>query len=95
MPFAEALTEFVDVDEFATAATLQGVAVTSGVIFDNGYAEPLGNVVEGRAPTALAIASEIPAVAQGQTLIVGGTSYTVRGVEPDGTGLVLLRLEAV
>lgn len=95
MPFAEDLTEFVDVDEFATAATLQGVAVASGVIFDNGYAEPLGNLVEGRAPTALAIAADVPNVAHGQTLIVNGTSYKVRGVEPDGYGLVALRLEAV
>lgn len=93
MAFAEDLTAFVREDDFAVAATLQGVAVASGVIFDADYVEPLGNYVEGRAPVALAVASEIASVAQGQTLVIGATTYKVRGVEPDGTGMVLLRLE--
>ena len=93
MAFAEDLTAFVAEDDFAVAATLQSVAVASGVIFDAEYVEPLGNQVEGRAPVALAIASEVPSVAQGQTLVANGTTYKVRGVEPDGTGMVLLRLE--
>lgn len=79
--------------DFAVAATLQSVAVASGVIFDAEYLEAIGNYVEGRAPVALAIAAEVPSVAQGQSLVIGATTYKVRGVEPDGTGFVLLRLE--
>lgn len=79
--------------DFAVAATLQGVAVASGVIFDAEYREAIGNYVEGSAPVALAIAAEVPSVAQGQSLVIGATTYKVRGVEPDGTGFVLLRLE--
>lgn len=94
MAFAEDLAAFIRTNDFASVATLQGVSVASGVIFDADYLEPLGNMVEGRAPIALAIAAEIPAVAHGQALVVTGKgTYTVRGVEPDGTGLVLLRLE--
>lgn len=91
MAFVEDPTLFFG--DFAVAATLQSVAVSSGVIFDREYIEALGNTVEGRAPVALAIASEIPSVAQGQSLVIAAATYTVRGVEPDGTGLVLLRLE--
>lgn len=93
MAFVEDLTLFFG--DFAVTATLQAVAVTSGVIRDAAYIEALTGVVEGRAPVALGIAAEMPAVAQGQALVAGGTAYTVRGVEPDGTGLVLLRLEEV
>jgi len=97
--FAEALTGFFS--DFAVPATLQSVAVTSGVIFDAAYAEPLGEFVEARTPAVTAVAAEIPSVAHGQTLVItataglgvpGGT-YIVRGVEPDGTGLVVLKLQ--
>lgn len=91
MAFVEDLSMFFG--DFAVAATLASVAVPSGVIFDAEYLEALGNVVEGRAPVALAIATEVPSVAHGQALVIGAATYTVRGVEPDGTGLVLLRLE--
>jgi hypothetical protein len=97
--FTEPLAGFFG--DFAVPATLQGVAVPSGVIFDAAYAEPLGSYVEGRSPAVTAIASEVPSVAQGQALVItaapglgvpGGT-YAVRGVEPDGTGIVVLRLQ--
>lgn len=91
MAFAEDLTVFFNEDDFAVAATLQGVAVRG--ILDEEYLEPLGNVVEGRAPVFQCAASSVPAVAHGQTLVVGARTFKVRGVEPDGTGVVLLRLE--
>lgn len=91
MAFAEDLSPFFATSDFAVAATLQGVPVTG--IFDAEYIEPLGNLVEGRQPVFLAELATMPAVAQTQTLVIGATTYTVRGVEPDGTGVVLLRLE--
>jgi hypothetical protein len=93
MAFAEDLTAFVRDADFSVAATLAGIPVRSGVIFDAAYLEPLGNQVEGTGPVALAIAAELGAVAHGQALVVNGTTFLVRGVEPDGTGMVLLRLE--
>lgn len=91
MAFSEDLTVFFNEDDFAVAATLQGVAVSG--IFDEDYVEPLGNVVEGKAPTFQCAASAVPSVAHGQSLVIGARTFKVRGVEPDGAGVVLLRLE--
>lgn len=87
--FVEDLSPFFG--DFGVAATLQGVAVTG--IFDEEYVEPIGNLVEGKAPVFTCASASVPAVAQGQTLVIGARTFKVRGVEPAGTGLVLLRLE--
>lgn len=97
MQFAEDLTPFFR--DFADAANLQASAVANGVISDAQYLEVLGqNVVSGSGPVALAIAADMASVAQGQALVIteghNAGTYAVCGVEPDGTGLVLLRLEA-
>lgn len=93
MAFVEDPTLFYG--DFAVAATLAAAAIPSGVIFDNAYREALdGHVVEGTMPTVLAVASEIPSVEHGQSLVVNATTYTVRGIEPDGVGMVRLMLEA-
>jgi hypothetical protein len=91
MPFAENFAPFFNVAEFASVATLDGVALSG--IFDRAYAEPFGNDVQGSTPTLLCAAAAAPNVAHGQTLVVAGGTYKVCGVEPDGTGTVLLRLE--
>lgn len=91
MAFAEDLTVFFNEDDFAVAATLQGAAVSG--ILDEEYTEPLGNVVEGKTPIFQCRAADVPSVAHGQTLVVGARTFKVRGVEPDGTGVVVLRLE--
>ena len=75
--------------DFGVQATLNGQAVS--VIFDAGYAESFGGMVGGSGPKAIAQAS-INAV-RDQSLVIASKTYTVVGVEPDGTGLVLLRLE--
>lgn len=98
--FAESLSGYFG--DFAVAATLQGVAVASGVIFDDDYAPQLGEYVEGNSPAVTAIAAEVPSVAQGQMLVISaapglgvrGGTYKVREKKPDGTGLIVLRLEA-
>lgn len=89
--FTENLAPFFNTAEFGTAATLNGVAVNG--ILDRNYYEPLGNVVQGSDPIFLCAAADVPSVAHGQTLIAASTTYKVRGVEPDGVGVVLLRLE--
>lgn len=92
MPFTEDLAPFFSPAEFGSAATLNGAAVNG--ILDKEYAEPLGNMAQAYAPTFMCAAADIPSVAHGQALIVAGVTYKVRGVEPDGVGVVLLRLEA-
>lgn len=90
MPFAEDLSVFFDEADFAVAATLEGVAVRG--IFDEPYAEPLSGMVEGSSPTFVCRSADIPSVAHEQTLVIGARSFKVVGVEPDGTGVTLLRL---
>ena len=91
MAFAEDLDAFFSTDDFAVDATLAGVAVKG--IFDEPYLEPLDNRVEGAAPSFTLKEAAAPSVAQGQTLVIGARTFKVRGVEPDGTGVVWLRLE--
>lgn len=93
MPFTESIADFFQTGDFATAATWSVGSATKNVIFDADYLEPLGNLVEGAQPVAVARAADFPAVAHGQTLTINGTVYTIRGVEPFDAGLVRLRLE--
>lgn len=92
MPFTEDLTPFFETADFATAALYNGATTVNG-IFDNDYAEPLDNAVEGRAPVFLCAHADLPSVDHEDTLVINSATYKVRGVEPDGTGVVLLRLE--
>ena len=92
MAFAEPIAAFFNVDDFAVAALYNG-ATTVNIIFDAAYIEPLGDLAEGRAPVAWVQSSLIPAVAHGDTFVINAATYKVRGVEPDGTGVVLLRFE--
>lgn len=75
--------------DFGVSATLNAVALRG--IFDNGSANAF-NMLQGSNPT-FACATADAASAVGKTLIVGGTSYTVREAKPDGTGYTVLELE--
>jgi hypothetical protein len=91
MAFVEDLAPFFNTDDFAVDATLGGVAVR--VIFDAAYSEPLGNMVEGTGPVATIATADAAGAVHGTNLVIGATTYKVRGIEPDGTGVTLLRLE--
>lgn len=73
-------------------ATLTWGAYTANGVLDSAYADRLGLVSKETRFTALA--SALPAIAQGASVTVGGVAYTVRNVEPDGTGMLALVLEA-
>lgn len=94
MPFAEDLSVFFSTDDFAVAATHNGTTTVNG-IFDKLYLETDAGIggVQGNQPVFVCKAADVSAVAHGDTLAISGTTYKVVGVEPDGTGLVLLRLE--
>ncbi len=91
--FTEDLSAFFSTAEFATAATLNGVAVAG--IFDAPLA--LGGVGEyGMASTQPAYtlpSVSVPANPVGLALVIGATSYVVAAHEPDGTGVSRLLLE--
>ena len=91
MPMVEDLTAFFNVDEHATQAVLDNVAVAG--IFDNGYAAVLGGVAT-LVPQFVLAAADAARAKQGSTLrMVGGNAYRVSNIEPDGTGVTTLILE--
>ena len=91
MAFTETLSQFFRTADFAVAATWSVGPATVNVIFDREYVEQFG-IVAGTGPVALAELATMPTVAPAQTLTINAVVYTITGVEPDGTGLVVLRL---
>lgn len=93
MPFAEDFTVFFKASEFASNATLAGLAVTG--VFDAAYesgAVGLSGMSSTQPGYTLASAS-VPAGVVGQLLVQAGVSYTVVEHQPDGTGVSVLLLE--
>jgi|GEM_PF-6720665 len=76
--------------DFGIAATVGGVSCVG--LFDNGYAQALG-FVAGTEPTLVVKAADVPDVEQGDEVVVVYGDFSVTNIEPDGTGLVLLRLQ--
>lgn len=93
-PFAaiEAATVTHAVAALANAsATIGGVSVDG--LFDNGYGEIYG--IDSAKPSFQCASSAVAAVTRGTAVTVNAVSYTVAGIEPDGTGLTMLRLDKV
>jgi hypothetical protein len=85
------LDTFLDTADFAEIA-LSGATPING-IFDNGYASAMG--MAGSGPTFTCKSSDATSLNPGtSTLTIRSSSYLVVGVEADGTGMTLLRLEA-
>jgi len=93
MPFTEDLTAFFSTDDFGTSAVYSGTGSTINGIFDAAYAEALDGMVQGSQPAFVTRTADVPSATHGQTITISGTAYKIVGVEPDGTGLTLLRLE--
>lgn len=96
MPFTENFAEFMQPRDFATAAVWSVGPANVNVIFDSGFeANQLGSIVgiEGARLIATVPTASVPSVAHGQTLTIGATVYTIRGVQSDGTGMTTLVIE--
>ncbi len=95
------LAGFFDTDYHAVAAVDKSGGVGGGStvngIFDNEFVGVLdgGDVtVESATPIFTCQASDIATPAHGDTVTISAAIYTVRGVQPDGTGVLVLILEA-
>lgn len=90
------MEDATDRAEFATAFGVDarwsvGPTTVRG-IFDAAYADPLG-ALESAMPVFQCPTDDLPgSFAQGQTLTIDSTAYTIVEVMPDGTGWVVLRL---
>ena len=89
--FVSEASEFIDIDDFAVKATLDGVAINGIPGF--GPAEDIDGF-ESNMPTFTIAESRDNKPAHGSTLIHGGDTYLVREVRDDGTGIMVLMLEA-
>lgn len=92
MPFTEDLSVYFREADFGTAAVYSGSGETVTGILDSEYLEPMGRV-QASQPVFLCRTADVPSATHGQTLTVGETVYKLVGVEPDGTGTTVLRLE--
>lgn len=63
------------------------------VIFDNGYAQGLGGMVETSQPSCQLASTVAATLVQGSALTINAVAYQVKEVHPDGTGITTLVLE--
>lgn len=90
---------FVSVDDFGVAATYTpagGVASTVNGIFDNEYiaVEAGGEVaVALQEPRFHCRTADVASAAEGDAIVINAVNYTIRIVQPDGTGMTMLVLE--
>jgi hypothetical protein len=89
MAFSEDVSLFFA--DFGETATWKG-STSITVIFDNAYQLAYG-LVEGTNPVILAKAADVPGVAQGDAISLRSVNYTIADIEPDGTGMTVLRLK--
>lgn len=92
--FTEDKAAFLDRGDFAEDAVYNG-GDTKPVIFDERYAgvDVDFPASESSQPRALGTTEDFPNVVHGHTLQIRGVIYKVVGVEPDGTGWVLMILQ--
>ena len=76
--------------DFGVAATLDGSAVLG--IFDRDYAQAFDGMATTQ-PMFTASSTALAAATTASILVVAGTSYRVRSVQADGTGVTMLLLE--
>lgn len=100
MPVETAINRSYLLSDFGVSATytpVGGVAATVTVIFDNEYfpVDGAGSMVFAmQQPKAFGRTTDFVSVSEGATLAIDGTTYTVRVVMPDGTGMSEFLLEA-
>lgn len=99
MAFTEDFSLFYDSDDFAVSAYWTPSGETYRVevkgIFTNEFIEnEFSHIgVESSQPMFECALSSLSSVAHGDSLLIDSTTYTIRGVQPDGSGAVTLVLE--
>lgn len=86
----EDLSAFFKVDEHAVEARLDWLPVRG--IFNRPYNEPFAGVASS-APTFTLASSDCEGVCTSSRLILDDTTWRVRSVQTDGTGITVLELE--
>jgi len=89
MAMVEDLDAFFSTAEFAITALYNG-SISVSVIYDHEYTEQFG--AAGTNPFITAKAVDFAGAAKGQAVVLDSTSYTIKTIERDGTGLVRMEL---
>lgn len=95
---ADRMAMIADFGVTATYTPFGGTPVSVMGIFDNAYEDVSAGGTVGFAvlqPRFFCRSEDISAAQEDDTLVVGGVSYTIAVVMPDGTGMTSLMLEAV
>lgn len=93
MAFTETLADFIGADTPGyVSATVGGVAVDA--LFDNAFTLA-GLGIEGVDALLHVKTADVTSTAHGTAVIVNAVNYRVAGIEPDGFGVTVLRLERV
>ncbi len=94
------LASMINTDEFGVASTYNlagGGSSTVNVIFDEEFIETdlaTGVEIATQNPHVMCISDDLPAgAARLDIIVINDVSYTVRVVQPDGTGTTTLMLE--
>ena len=79
--------------DYGTTVTKADTSTFTG-IFDNDFlaVDVDESEVESSEPTLLARTADVSNLAHGDTLTISAVSYTVRGIQPDGTGMTQIML---
>lgn len=92
--FTEDLTPMFDTaNGFAVSATFKSKSIP--VIFDRQYfveQSEFADIASSK-PAATCKSSDVSGAKQGDTIVIGGVTYTVSVVMPDGTGVTVLSLQ--
>lgn len=78
--------------DFGTSVTLPSAAVITG-IFDADYVAVGDMAVESSGPALTCRSADVSGLSLGQSVTISAQAYTVRSIQPDGTGVTVLRLE--
>ena len=79
-------------EQFGVAVTLPDQTEIAG-LFDEEYVGVGDIPIESSGPAVTCRTSDLSDVTHGASLVIEAITYTIRAVQPDGTGITVLRLE--
>jgi len=76
--------------DFAEAVVVAGQTINA--VFDNDYAR-VGVLYATSDPVLTCRSADVSSVVRGAVVVARGVTYSVRDIQPDGTGVTVLQLE--
>lgn len=93
MNFADVVDDAaLTVEMAANAEAIVAGARRVPIIFDRAGTTSVG-FVDSTGPVAVAAAAQVPDLARADTLDIGDERFLVKGLQPDGHGLITIALE--